>query len=80
MKWYQSRPQDDEAKEMHPFWPEPLSHAQLKDFRSMLGVVIAVRSGRVDCACDVEIFFDDETTTLVLTAARRAEPDRETEK
>ena len=72
------KPPSEPKKALYPFWPEPLSLGQLKDFKSMLGVVIAVRSGRVDCTCDVEIFFDDEATTLVLSAARPVEPERET--
>lgn len=73
MKWCQSMPPSDEAKELHPFWPEPLSHVQLKDLRSMLDIVIALRTSRVDGTIPAEIFFDDDGTTLVLSAPRPIE-------
>ena len=72
------KPRAEEEKHLYPFCDEPLSLGQLRDFSSMIGIVIAIRSGRLNSTRDAEIFFDDEATTLVLSAARPVEPDRET--
>ena len=56
-------------KVLYPFWPEPMLHGQLQDFRSMLDIVIAIRSGPLNVTNSAEIYFDEDGTTLVLGSA-----------